>query len=96
MRLGSKIALVTGAGGGLGGATAIRFATEGAKVVCSDIDLAKAEKTVSMIESSGGTAIAHQCDIADPAQCNAQVAETVKHFDRLDILVNSALSLIHI
>ncbi|GIR03996.1 MAG: hypothetical protein CM15mP14_2140 [Rhodospirillaceae bacterium] len=44
MRLGSKIALVTGAGGGLGGATAIRFATEGAKVVCSDIDLAKAEK----------------------------------------------------
>ena len=38
MRLGSKIALVTGAGGGLGGATAIRFATEGAKVVCSDID----------------------------------------------------------
>ena len=59
MRLGSKIALVTGAGGGLGGATAIRFATEGAKVVCSDIDLAKAEKTVSIIESRGGTAIAH-------------------------------------
>ena len=67
MRLGSKIALVTGAGGGLGGATAIRFATEGAKVVCSDIDLAKAEKTVSMIESRGGTAIAYQCDIADIA-----------------------------
>ena len=42
MRLRSKIALVTGAGGGLGGAIAIRFATEGAKVVCSDIDLAKA------------------------------------------------------
>ena len=47
MRLESKIALVTGAGGGLGGATAIRFAAEGAKVVCSDLDLAKAEKTVA-------------------------------------------------
>ena len=90
MRLGSKIALVTGAGGGLGGAPAIRFATEGAKVVCSDIDLAKAEKTVSMIESRGGTAIAHQCDIADPAQCNAQVEEAITCFGRLDVLVNSA------
>ena len=90
MRLESKIALVTGAGGGLGGATAIRFAAEGAKVVCSDLDLAKAEKTVAIIESRGGTAIAHACDVADAAQCNAQVAETVKHFDRLDILVNSA------
>ncbi|MEC7661449.1 MAG: SDR family oxidoreductase, partial [Pseudomonadota bacterium] len=90
MRLGSKIALVTGAGGGLGGATAIRFATEGAKVVCSDIDLAKAEKTVSMIESRGGTAIAYQCDIADPAQCNAQVEEAITCFGRLDVLVNSA------
>ena len=67
MRLGSKIALVTGAGGGLGGATAITFAAEGAKVLCSDLDLAKAEKTVSMIESRGGTAIAHQCDVADPS-----------------------------
>ena len=101
MRLESKIALVTGAGGGLGGATAIRFAAEGAKGVCSDLDLAKAEKTVAIIGSRGGTAIAHACDVADAAQCNAQVAETVKHFDRLDILVNSAgvslhLSLIHI
>ena len=59
MRLESKIALVTGAGGGLGGATAIRFAAEGAKVVCSDLDLAKAEKTVAIIGSRGGTAIAH-------------------------------------
>ena len=90
MRLQSKIALVTGAGGGLGGATAIRFAAEGAKVVCSDLDLAKAEKIVAIIESRGGTAIAHACDVADAAECNAQVVETVKHFDRLDILVNSA------
>ena len=81
---------MTGAGGGLGGATAIRFATEGAKVVCSDIDLAKAEKTVSVIEYRGGTAIAHQCDIADPAQCNAQVEEAITCFGRLDVLVNSA------
>ena len=90
MRLQSKTALVTGAGGGLGGATAIRFAAEGAKVVCSDLDLARAENTVTSIESAGGTAIACECDVADAAQCNAQVAETVNRFGQIDILVNSA------
>ena len=90
MRLESKLALVTGAGGGLGGATAIKFAAEGARVVCSDLDIAKAEKIASIMESSGGKAIAHRCDIADPTQCNAQVEETIKCFNRLDVLVNSA------
>ncbi|MBG02851.1 MAG: short-chain dehydrogenase [Rhodospirillaceae bacterium] len=90
MRLQAKVALVTGAGGGLGGATARRFAAEGASVLCSDLNLAKAEKTAADIEAAGGTALAFKCDVADAAQCEAQVAETVNRFGRIDILVNNA------
>ena len=90
MRLQAKVALVTGAGGGLGGATARRFAAEGASVLCSDLNLAKAEKTAADIEAAGGTALAFECDVADAAQCAAQVAETVNRFGRIDILVNNA------
>ena len=90
MRLKSKTALVTGAGGGLGGATARRFAAEGAAVLCSDLNLAQAEKTVAEINSAGATAIAFECDVADANQCKAQVAETISQFGHIDILVNSA------
>ena len=90
MRLNSKTALVTGAGGGLGGATARRFAEEGASVLCTDRDLARAELTVAAIVGAGGTAEAFEADIADPAQCEAQVTETVRRFSRIDILVNNA------
>ena len=58
MRLKGKAALVTGAGGGLGGAIARRFAAEGASVLCSDRDLAKAEATAKAIVAAGGNAIA--------------------------------------
>ena len=90
MRLKSKTALVTGAGGGLGGATARRFAAEGAAVLCSDLDMAQAERTAADINSAGATAIAFECDVADAIQCEAQVAETTKQFGHIDILVNSA------
>ena len=90
MRLDGKAALVTGAGGGLGGATARRFAAEGASVLCTDRDLARAERTVADIELAGGTAVAFEADIADPAQCEVQVAETVARFGKIDILVNNA------
>ena len=90
MRLKSKTALVTGAGGGLGGATARRFAAEGAAVLCSDLDMAQAERTAADINSAGATAIAFECDVADAKQCEAQVAETTKQFGHIDILVNSA------
>lgn len=90
MRLDGKAALVTGAGGGLGGATARRFAAEGASVLCTDRDFARAERTVADIELAGGTAVAFEADIADPAQCEVQVAETVARFGKIDILVNNA------
>ena len=90
MRLDGKAALVTGAGGGLGGATARRFAAKGASVLCTDRDLARAERTVADIELAGGTAVAFEADIADPAQCEVQVTETVACFGKIDILVNNA------
>lgn len=90
MRLEGKSALVTGAGGGLGGATAERFASEGASVLCSDRDLARATATADRIVGKGGKAAAFEVDVADPAQCDAQVAETIRQFGRIDVLVNSA------
>ena len=90
MRLKGKVALVTGAGGGLGSAIAKRYASEGASVLCSDRDLAVAEKTVAAIEAVGAVAYAYKADVADPDQCAAQVEETVDRYGRIDILVNNA------
>lgn len=90
MRLKGKTALVTGAGGGLGGAIAKRFAIEGASVLCTDRDLARADATVSAILETGGTASAMMADIGDAADCEAQVAEAVERYGRIDIAVNNA------
>jgi glucose 1-dehydrogenase len=90
MRLKGKVALVTGAGGGIGTAVAKRFAAEGAAVFCTDRDLAKAESTVAAVTKSGGTAQAFRADVADASDCTAQVAETVRRFGSIDILVNNA------
>ena len=95
MRLKGKAALVTGAGGGLGSAIAKRYAAEGASVLCSDRDLASAEKTVSAIEAAGGEAHALRADVAEPDECVAQVEETVRHYGRIDILVNNAGVALH-
>ncbi|NQV61897.1 MAG: glucose 1-dehydrogenase [Alphaproteobacteria bacterium] len=90
MRLKGKMALVTGAGGGLGGAIAKRFAAEGASVLCTDRDLAKAEITVATIVKDGGTASAFTADVAEPSDCEAQVNETIQRYGRIDIAVNNA------
>jgi NAD(P)-dependent dehydrogenase (short-subunit alcohol dehydrogenase family) len=90
MRLKQKAALVTGAGGGLGTAIAKRFASEGASVLCTDRDLARAQATAAAIMQLGGMASAFPADVADAAQCDAQVAETVQRYGRIDIAVNNA------
>ena len=95
MRLKGKVALVTGAGGGLGTAIARRFASEGASVLCTDRELVRAQSTESLIKKSGGSASAFQADVADPLQCDAQVAETVQRFGRIDIAVNNAGVALH-
>ena len=95
MRLEGKVALVTGAGGGLGTAIAKRFAAEGASLICADRDAVRAEATASAIIKLGATVYALQADVADPMQCDAQVAETVRRFGRIDIAVNNAGIALH-
>ncbi len=89
-RLKDRAALVTGGGSGIGRATAIRLAEEGAKVAVNDINPATGRETVQMITAAGGTAVFIEADVAQVAECARSVAETVQAFGRLDILVNNA------
>lgn len=84
-----KIAIITGAGSGVGRASALRFAEEGASVVCADVDLGRAEETVSLVERAGGTAVAERCDVADDGQVAALVAAAAGRFGRLDVMFNN-------
>ena len=95
MKLKGKAALVTGAGGGLGSAIAKRFAAEGACVLCTDLDLEKAEFTVTRITKDGGTANALAANVADIGDCEAQVDETIQRYGRIDIAVNNAGIALH-
>ncbi|MCL6600791.1 MAG: SDR family NAD(P)-dependent oxidoreductase, partial [Alicyclobacillus macrosporangiidus] len=82
--------MVTGAARGIGAATAIRLAEEGAKVGVIDLDGATCEGTVAAIRDLGGEAIAIGCNVADNQQVEAAVEQIVSTFGRLDILVNNA------
>ena len=90
MRLKDKVALVTGAGSGIGRAVALRFANEGASVAASDISIANAQETASMVEELGGRTIALSGDVSVGEDAKAMVEATVSEFGRLDILLNSA------
>ena len=89
-QLSGKTAIVTGAGSGIGAASARRFAAEGARVMVADIRLHKAQQTVADIESEGGSAIAHAVDVADPDQVQTMINESIGHLGKLDILFNNA------
>lgn len=84
-RLAGKVAIVTGAGGGIGEAIARRFAAEGARVLVVDIEGGDA-----VARSIGQSAVAWHCDVADRAQCEGAIARSLECFGRLDILVNNA------
>lgn len=85
-----KTALVTGAAGGIGRASARLFARHGANVAVADINVAGAADTVKIIEAEGGAALAVEADVADPASVQDMVRATVERFGRLDIAHNNA------
>ncbi len=85
-----QIAIVTGAAFGIGRATALAFAREGAKVVVSDTSDHGGEETVELIREQGGTARYAHCDVSDANQVRALVDSTVKTWGRLDIAFNNA------
>ena len=85
-----KVAIVTGAGGGIGAETAAVLAAEGAAVAVADLNLAAARKTVGGIEENGGTALAVAFDLGDEESIRAMVTTTVAAFGGIDIVFNNA------
>jgi NAD(P)-dependent dehydrogenase (short-subunit alcohol dehydrogenase family) len=90
MRLKDKVALITGGASGIGRATALRFATEGACVVVSDVDEAGVNETVQLVTETGGKAVAIVGNVSARADAQKMVEAATSHFGRLDILVNNA------
>ena len=90
MKLKDKVALVTGAGSGLGRAIALAFAREGAKLVVNDISEERAAATVADIQALGGYAIAIAADVSDSQQVKDMFARVVEEYATVDILVNNA------
>ena len=85
-----RVAVVTGAGSGLGREIAQVYAEAGASVVCADLDPLSAERTAALITTAGGTARPAACDVTDAVQVAAVIGEAVTELGRLDVLVNNA------
>jgi len=90
MRLKDKVAIITGAGRGIGQATAIKFTREGAKVVVCDIKQDWIDETVKLCQEAGGTAMGQIADVRDMKSLEALVNATVDKWGRIDCLVNNA------
>jgi NAD(P)-dependent dehydrogenase (short-subunit alcohol dehydrogenase family) len=90
LRFQDKVALVTGGGSGIGRATAVLMAAEGAAMVVADVDEQAAQVVAREISDAGGRAIAIRCDVSDAAQAEAAVQRVVSEFGRLDVLFNNA------
>ena len=90
MRLAERVALITGAGSGIGEATARRFAREGARVAVNDAEASRAKRVAEAILADGGRAIAVEADVARAAEVDSAVRRVLEEWGRVDILVNNA------
>jgi NAD(P)-dependent dehydrogenase (short-subunit alcohol dehydrogenase family) len=90
MRLADKVALITGAGSGMGKAAALLFAKEGGAIAVVDIDEAAALEVAKQITAQGGKAFGIRADVSNPADAEKMVEETVKRFGKLNIIYNNA------
>jgi NAD(P)-dependent dehydrogenase (short-subunit alcohol dehydrogenase family) len=90
VRLKDKVALITGAGSGIGREAALLFAKEGARVVAVDMNDAAGEETVAAVEKSGGRATFAHADVSRPSEVEAMVATAKKTYGRLNVLFNNA------
>ena len=90
MRLDDKVAVITGAGRGIGRATAVRFAREGAAVIVNDVDADPAEETATLVKESGGEAQVSTENTVDLEAARRLMAAAAERFGRIDILVNNA------
>jgi NAD(P)-dependent dehydrogenase (short-subunit alcohol dehydrogenase family) len=95
MRLKDRVAVVTGAGAGIGRAVALSFAREGAQVVVAEINEGDGQSTVETIQGSEGTAIFVRTDVSQETEVKEMVETTVKRFGRIDVLFNNAAILLH-
>lgn len=90
MRLENKVAIITGGGGGIGRATAVRFAKEGAQVIVADFGEEEGIKTVQLIKENGGDAVFVRVNMTKPEDVEHMVQKTIDTYGKLDILINNA------
>ena len=90
MKLENKVAIVTGSGSGIGRATALRLAKEGAAVIVCDVNQAGIDETIQLVSDGGGKAIGVAGNVADRADAQKIVAAALDQFGKLDILINNA------
>jgi 3-oxoacyl-[acyl-carrier protein] reductase len=90
MKLKNKVAAITGGARGIGHATAVKFAQEGARVAVCDINPQLIEETLAAIRAAGGEAAGYRVDVTDKAQIAAMVADVMAQWGRIDCVVNNA------
>jgi NAD(P)-dependent dehydrogenase (short-subunit alcohol dehydrogenase family) len=89
-RVEEKVALITGAGSGIGRAMALLFAREGARILAADVEAEAADETVRLVQDAGGTAEARGANVSVSSDVQAMIAACLQAFGRIDILCNNA------